>query len=204
MLSQAQLLIDLTTNYDASFVINGVTIPDDQLQKRPELNQVIFNPGPGKVVEKFPAGRNCVEADIFRIDGVQEDVPPPAGASTSRSCPFAFGSFEARGARLSPLAFRSSRLPADALARRAIPVVRRSQQSHERFFVEDGDAELLRFRELRRAGGLADDHRGRLLRHAAGRLAAVRFDRLFDGVAREPFERSGHDDRQAGQRLRKR
>ena len=83
MLSQAQLLIDLTTNYDASFVINGVTIPDDQLQKRPELNQVIFNPGPGKVVEKFPAGRNCVEADIFRIDGVEEDVPPPAGASTS-------------------------------------------------------------------------------------------------------------------------
>ena len=76
VLSQAQLLIDLTTNYDASFVINGVTIPDDQLQKRPELNQVIFNPGPGKVVEKFPAGRNCVEADIFRIDGVEEDVPP--------------------------------------------------------------------------------------------------------------------------------
>jgi hypothetical protein len=76
VLSQAQLLIDLTTNYDASFVINGVTIPDDQLQKRPELNQVIFNPGPGKVVERFPAGRNCVEADIFRIDGGQEDVPP--------------------------------------------------------------------------------------------------------------------------------
>jgi len=76
VLSQAQLLIDLTTNYDASLVINGVTIPDDQLQKRPELNQVIFNPAPGKVVEKFPAGRNCVEADIFRIDGAQEDVPP--------------------------------------------------------------------------------------------------------------------------------
>jgi hypothetical protein len=76
VLSQAQLLIDLTTEYDASFVVNGVTIPDDQLQKRPELSQVIFNPGPGKVVEKFPAGRNCVEADIFRIDGGQEDVPP--------------------------------------------------------------------------------------------------------------------------------
>jgi hypothetical protein len=76
VLSQAQLLIDLTTNYDASFVVNGVTIPDDELQKRPELNQVIFNPGPGKVVEKFPAGRNCVEADIYRVDGVEEDVPP--------------------------------------------------------------------------------------------------------------------------------
>ena len=76
VLSQAQLLIDLTTDYDASFVVNGVLIPDGQLQKRPELNQVLFTPGPGKVVEKFPAGRNCVEADIFRIDGTQEDVPP--------------------------------------------------------------------------------------------------------------------------------
>jgi hypothetical protein len=76
VLSQAQLLIDLTTNYDASFVINSVTIPDDELQRRPELNQVIFTPAPGKVIAKFPAGRNCVEADIYRIDGVEEDVPP--------------------------------------------------------------------------------------------------------------------------------
>jgi hypothetical protein len=76
VLSQAQLLIDLTTNYDASFVINGVTIPDDELQRRPELNQVIFNPAPGKTVEKFPAGRNCVEADIYRVDGAEEDIPP--------------------------------------------------------------------------------------------------------------------------------
>jgi hypothetical protein len=76
VLSQAQLLIDLTTNYDASFTVNGVPIPDDQLQKRPELNQVIFNAGPGKAIEKFPAGRNCVEARVFRVDGVQEDVPP--------------------------------------------------------------------------------------------------------------------------------
>ncbi|HEV3226023.1 MAG TPA: hypothetical protein VGZ52_04290 [Acidimicrobiales bacterium] len=76
VLSQAQLLIDLSSPYDATFVVNGVLIPDDQLQKRPELNQVIFNPGKGKVIEKWGAGRNCVEADIFRIDGTQQDVPP--------------------------------------------------------------------------------------------------------------------------------
>ena len=76
VLSQAQLLIDLTTAYDATFVVNGVLIPDDELQKRPELSQVIFSPGPGKVIERYGAGRNCVEADIFRVDGTQEDVPP--------------------------------------------------------------------------------------------------------------------------------
>lgn len=75
VLSQAQVMIDLTTEYDASLVVNGVLIPDDQLQKRPELSQVLFTPGPGKIIEKLPGGRNCVEADIFRIDGTQEDVP---------------------------------------------------------------------------------------------------------------------------------
>jgi hypothetical protein len=76
VLAQAQILIDLTTSYSASLVVNGVLIPDDQVQVRPELNQVIFTPGPGKVIAKLPGGRNCVEADIFRLDGVQEDVPP--------------------------------------------------------------------------------------------------------------------------------
>lgn len=75
VLSQAQVMIDLTTEYDASLVVNGVLIPDDQLQKRPELSQVLFTPGPGKIIEKLPGGRNCVEADIFRVDGSQEDVP---------------------------------------------------------------------------------------------------------------------------------
>ena len=76
VLSQAQILIDLTAPYSASLVVNGVTIPDDQVQIRPELSQVIFTPGKGKVIEKLPGGRNCVEADIYRVDGTQEDVPP--------------------------------------------------------------------------------------------------------------------------------
>jgi hypothetical protein len=76
VLSQAQVLIDLTSDYDAKLVVNGVLIPDDEVQKRPELNQVLFTPGPGKVVGKFNAGPNCVDADVFRIDGTQEEVPP--------------------------------------------------------------------------------------------------------------------------------
>ena len=76
VLAQAQLLLDLTVRYDATLIVNGVAIPDDQTQRRPELNQVAFVPGPGKVIERFPAGSNCVQANIFRIDGAQEDVPP--------------------------------------------------------------------------------------------------------------------------------
>ena len=32
--------------------------------------------GAGKVFEKLPSGRNCVQADVFRVDGTNEAVPP--------------------------------------------------------------------------------------------------------------------------------
>lgn len=73
VLNQAQILIDLTTNYDATLTVQGVPIPDAQLQKRPELAQVSFTPGPGKVFEKLPQGRVCAAANVFRIDGQVED-----------------------------------------------------------------------------------------------------------------------------------
>ncbi len=74
VLSQAQITIDMVPPYDATLTLNAVPIPVEQLQKRPELNQVTFTPGPGKVVEKLPAGRNCVEAAIFRLDRPSEVV----------------------------------------------------------------------------------------------------------------------------------
>ncbi len=37
-----------------------VEIPEDQLDRVPELGQVSFRPGPGKEITKFPAGQNDV------------------------------------------------------------------------------------------------------------------------------------------------
>jgi hypothetical protein len=76
VLSQAQIEIDLTTDYDAHLIVNGTRIPDDQLLKRPELAQVFFSPGPGKAIEKLKGGQNCVEAIIFRRDGTDQQVDP--------------------------------------------------------------------------------------------------------------------------------
>ena len=73
---QAQVGIDLTRPYTAYLLVNGTQIPDDQLLKRPELSAVYFTPGEGKVIEKLPAGRNCVQAVITRIDGTLETVQP--------------------------------------------------------------------------------------------------------------------------------
>ncbi len=73
---QSQVGIDLTTPYTASLVVNGITIPDDQLLKRPELSAVYFTPGPGKVIDKLPPGRNCVQALVSRVDGTPESINP--------------------------------------------------------------------------------------------------------------------------------
>jgi hypothetical protein len=73
---QSQVGIDLTTPYTAFLIINGTQIPDGELLKRPELSAVFFTPGEGKVIEKLPPGRNCIQAVISRVDGTLETVPP--------------------------------------------------------------------------------------------------------------------------------
>jgi hypothetical protein len=74
---QVQIGIDLGDAYDAQLVVNGVVIPPEQLEKRPELNQVLFTPGPDKVIKELKAGTNCVEALIFRIDGTPASLTNP-------------------------------------------------------------------------------------------------------------------------------
>lgn len=74
---QVQIVMDLTADYDGSLEVNGVAIPDGQLLRRPELNQVSFTPGPGKVIEQLPGGRNCVEAEVWRVAQPDQKLTPP-------------------------------------------------------------------------------------------------------------------------------
>ncbi len=69
-LSQVQVGIDLGPGYSAHLVVNGVPIPDDELQERLALNQVFFTPAEGLAVEELRAGDNVVRADIYSlVDG---------------------------------------------------------------------------------------------------------------------------------------
>jgi hypothetical protein len=70
--------IDLAPGYDGTLAINGVAIPEDQLDKVPALNLVQFTPGEGKEVEQYLQGRNCVIATYW----LSKDGP---GRATSRS-----------------------------------------------------------------------------------------------------------------------
>ena len=73
VLQQQQVGIDLGPSYTGTLVINGIEIPEEQLQRRPELSQVFFQPGDDLAVEELAPGRNCVTAVVWRLTESRED-----------------------------------------------------------------------------------------------------------------------------------
>ncbi len=62
-LSQTQIAIDLAPGYDGRLVVNSVEIPDEDVDKDSNLNQIVFVPDEGKAVEELPSGQEtCVLA----------------------------------------------------------------------------------------------------------------------------------------------
>ena len=47
--------------------IDGIGIPQDQIEVVPGLNQYFYTPGPGQEVATLPPGRNCVTIVIKRV-----------------------------------------------------------------------------------------------------------------------------------------
>jgi hypothetical protein len=64
---QSTVGIDLATGWTGVLQVNGVEIPQDQLQVTPQIGLVEFTPGPGKEVEHYRTGQNCVTAVIWQI-----------------------------------------------------------------------------------------------------------------------------------------
>ncbi len=93
-LRQTQVIATLRSGYDGRLTINGIAIPEDQMdgvvpdgspeavgpngeiltQLRPNnRNVVAFSPGPGKVIEKLPEGLITVTVAYFRDLSPTED-----------------------------------------------------------------------------------------------------------------------------------
>ena len=66
ILQQDIIGIDMAPGYEASLVLNGIPLPLDQTYTVPQLNQVTFKAGPGKVYETLPAGQNCLTATYWQ------------------------------------------------------------------------------------------------------------------------------------------
>jgi hypothetical protein len=75
----ASVGIDLATGWGGTLVIDGVEIPEDELDLTPELGLVEFTPGEGRTVDALRPGRNCVSAVIWRLSdgrGVADRTVP--------------------------------------------------------------------------------------------------------------------------------
>jgi hypothetical protein len=64
---QARVGIDLTAGHTGVLVINGIEIPEDQLERVEPLNQIYFQPGEDKEIEAFEPGEVCVVAIYWQI-----------------------------------------------------------------------------------------------------------------------------------------
>jgi hypothetical protein len=62
---QSSVGIDLESDWTGTLVINGVEIPEDELQVTDELGLVQYTPGDGKAVEELRTGTNSVTAVVW-------------------------------------------------------------------------------------------------------------------------------------------
>ena len=66
-LQQGQVSVDLLSGWDGRLTIDQKQIPDDQVVKVREQGTIKFQPGPGKALEYFPAGQNCVILTYWQL-----------------------------------------------------------------------------------------------------------------------------------------
>ncbi|HVE47319.1 MAG TPA: hypothetical protein VNA57_11310 [Acidimicrobiales bacterium] len=78
-LRQTEIFVELTPEFRGALTVNGIPVPDDQLDVIEGLNRYAFTPGEGKEIEALPAGRACAVVDYTSVD-------PSAEGGTYRWC----------------------------------------------------------------------------------------------------------------------
>ena len=78
VVNQVQIGVEFQQGFTGTLRVNGTEIPEGQLRRRPELNQVFFQPGAGTVVPELGPGRNCAQAFAWEVN---ED--PSTGRATN-------------------------------------------------------------------------------------------------------------------------
>ena len=61
-INPVKVMIDLKPNYTARFIIDGTPIPEDQVSTIVETGRYEFEPGPGKIIERWSPGEHTVVA----------------------------------------------------------------------------------------------------------------------------------------------
>lgn len=67
ILAQDAIGIDLAAGFDAVLVLNGVEIPEDQLNRRNGVNEVLYRPPEDGAAVEYEAGENCLVALVWPL-----------------------------------------------------------------------------------------------------------------------------------------
>lgn len=80
VVQQSTVSIDLAPGWTGELRINGIAIPDEQLQRNPALNLISYQPLEDQVIERLQAGQNCAQARVWPIaegpEGPSQRVVP--------------------------------------------------------------------------------------------------------------------------------
>ena len=71
--------VDLRNDLTGVLVLDGIEIPEDQLDRVPELGEVSFRPGPGKELTRFEVGENTVVVKYWPRTKARPANPPSFG-----------------------------------------------------------------------------------------------------------------------------
>lgn len=77
VLEQTTVILDLAPGYGATFTIDGIVVPEDEVIFTEVTGRHEFIPGPGKAIESWTTGFHVVEARWDRVSGF-----PDPGAMT--------------------------------------------------------------------------------------------------------------------------
>jgi hypothetical protein len=70
--AQSRVGIDLVNGWTGVLVVNGVEIPEDELDVTQELGLVEFTAADGRAVEQLEGGQNCVTAVVWPLSEGRE------------------------------------------------------------------------------------------------------------------------------------
>jgi len=77
--------VDLADQYSGVLVIDGIEIPEDQLDRVVGIQTVSFRPGPDKVISRFRAGENVVVVKYWNGRLVDRPARPYSFSWTFRA-----------------------------------------------------------------------------------------------------------------------
>ena len=75
-LRQARIGVEMDPAWTGVLLVDGTEIPEDQVERVVGLNQIFYNPGPGKETGALAPGRHCATALVWRISQTRDQGHP--------------------------------------------------------------------------------------------------------------------------------